>query len=135
MVYIGCHGTNKKGYAVITNDEKVYGKELKSYLSKLPCKIILIVDTCHAGAMAEEWSDCSSNVSIICSCSSDEYAYCWQLSQAIIEALDGHADYDGNGLIDLDEIRQYVIHRVPELSGKQHPVLSTCSPKIVLAKN
>jgi hypothetical protein len=135
LVYVGCHGSTRGGYySILIEDKRLYGSEVKEYLEKLPCKVILIIDTCHSGAMIEEWKDSNDKISIICSCGSTEDAYCWQLSQALMDAISGKADYNNDGFIDLAEIRKYVVKQVPELSGKQHPVLSEKSPLIRIGK-
>lgn len=133
IVYIGCHGSvREKGYYFLTYENKIYGSEIKKYLENLPCMVILIVDTCHAGALIDEWQDSKSN--IICSTKGSDIAVSWQLTVALTEALDGAADYDSNGVIDLNEIRQYITKRVPEMEGHQHPILSKKPSSVILAK-
>jgi Caspase domain len=135
MVYIGCHGRDTtRGFVFYTSDNSITGTEIKNHLSGLKGQLALFVDTCHSGAMARDWANCGPNVSIICSCRIEEYAQCWQLSSALIEALNGAADYNNDGFIDLTEIRRYIEKRMPELWGKQHPVLSKSSPELKLAK-
>lgn len=38
-------------------------------------------------------------------------------TQALVEGLSGKADYDGDGLVELDELKLYVTKRVRALSG------------------
>jgi uncharacterized caspase-like protein len=41
----------------------------------------------------------------------------------LLEGLRGKADYDGDGMITIDEIYRYVSTKVPQASGQdQHPV-------------
>jgi hypothetical protein len=37
----------------------------------------------------------------------------------LLEALKGAADYDGNGLVEVDELKMYIRNQVPELSQKR----------------
>lgn len=134
IVYVGCHGreVKDKGFGYYTSDDKVYGSELRSILNRLKTPVILIVDTCHSGALLNE--KFIQTISVICSCLSKEYAATWQLTVVLTEALEGKADYNGDGIIDLEELRKYVVERLPELSEKQHPVLSKDSLNLPLFK-
>lgn len=134
IVYVGCHGreVKDKGFGYYTSDGKVFASEVREILNKLNAPVLLIVDTCHSGALLNE--QFSETISVICSCLSKEYAGTWELTVALLEALEGKADYDGDGIVDLEELRKYVVERLPELAGKQHPVLSKDSLKLPLFK-
>lgn len=137
VVYIGTHGGDKedKGFCFFGTDKSsVTGKEIKESLSKLPCNLLLIVDTCHSGAMVRDWSGSNEHVSIITSCRADEIAYTWQLTPAMIEAIQGAADYNGDKVIDMAELRRYLPGRVLQLNNKQHVVMSAKHPFVKVAK-
>ena len=133
VVYIGTHGGIGTGsYAFYGNDKiPVKGSEVREKLSKIKCKLVLIVDTCKAGAMLDSWKDYSSNVCIICSSSNTESTYCWKLTVAIRDALQ-KADENNDGEIDLGEIRNYIPGRVRELTKLQTVTMSDRFPPIVV---
>lgn len=135
IVYIGTHGRNKKelgGYAFVGNDRiPILGSEIAGKLKNTKGSLILIIDTCKAGGMVDDWKDCGPNVCIICSSSSTEFTYCWKLTVAMRDAL-VNADENNNGEIDLGEFRKYLPGRVRELTDNQTVTMSSNFPMIVV---
>jgi Caspase domain len=136
VIYIGTHGGDspETGFAFCGSDKSfVMGSEIRDSLVKLPCNLILIVNSCHAGAMVRDWSDSRNNVCIICACRADELAYTWRITTAMSEAFQGYADYDGNRFIDSSEIRRYLPYRISQISNnQQHVVMSEKHPSVYL---
>lgn len=135
IVYIGTHGRNRKelgGYAFVGYDKiAVNGSEIIDKLKHVKGKLILIVDTCKAGAMVDEWKDCGPNVLIICSCNNSESTYCWKLTVAIRDSL-VKSDMNNDGEIDTGEIRKYIPNIVKELTKEQTVTMSQDFPMIVV---
>lgn len=137
IVYIGTHGRNRKelgGYAFVGSDRiAINGSEVIDKLKHVKGNLILIVDTCKAGAMADEWKDCGPNIAIICSSSGSESTYCWKLTVAIRDSL-VKSDYNNDGDIDLGEIRKYIPSRVKELTKEQTVTMSENFPMVIVGK-
>lgn len=135
VVYIGTHGTTRKelgGYAFVDCNRKyILGSEIAEKLKNVKGNLILIIDTCKAGGMVDNWKDCGPNVCIICSSSSTESTYCWKLTVAMRDAL-SKADYNQNGEIDLGEFRKYIPDRVRELTKEQTVTMSENFPMVVI---
>jgi len=106
---------------------------------------LLVVDACHAGAqkaqqstsvVAKELADPFrglERVMTLASCQGEEKSWIWPdkrqsvFSYWLKQGLKGHADKDGNGKVDIDELYDYAQANVPyvveKLYGKpQHPV-------------
>ncbi|MFH1155996.1 MAG: caspase family protein [Pseudomonadota bacterium] len=110
-------------------------------------KIIVAMDTCHSGALrvgmrgGGETEDIAASISeasglYILSASKagevslesnrfkldPEFSGHGVFTYALVEAMKGPADYDGNGYISVNEMFQAVARQVPRLTdGKQHP--------------
>jgi uncharacterized caspase-like protein len=148
--------------------------EFQDTLSRLPCRVLLVMDTCHAAGVTgrersavarsneqQAWSDFIAEVTrvksglyVISAALPHQQAFehdRWghgALAMSIIEGLtsqrlyDGRqetplpADANGNGIIELNELRTYVVRRVKELTGGvQHATaLPSDLPPLPLAK-
>jgi uncharacterized caspase-like protein len=115
---------------------------LRATLEKLPAKVLLAVDTCHAGALgtgavgSRRYTDLLSDAReaglvTFASCQPMENSResdLWQngaFTKALIEALDGQADVSHNGVVTLTDAASYVARRVRELTqDRQHPALA-----------
>ncbi len=116
--------------------------ELQSVLKQLPSKVIAAIDTCHSGGLLgarglrpRVYGDAlrglgSTEVGVVtlASCQPNELSLEreeWSngaFTRALIEAVEGRADRDGDGAVVLYELEAYVLERVKELTaGKQHP--------------
>ncbi len=117
--------------------------QFDNVLERLPGLSVLFVDTCHAGGVAGEgkgWKAASLDLAIRDLTTAGKGAFIMASStgpeisleraewghgaftKAILEGLEGGADYDGNGVIYTTELDNYVTDRVKELTGgAQHP--------------
>ncbi len=115
--------------------------ELQDTLVNLPSKVILMVDTCHSGAVTgkrrgvsditealRELNNTDSGVVVMTAATGREESQErseWghgAFTKAMIEGLQGQADYNKNSIIEIKEIDLYVTTRVKELTGgTQHP--------------
>lgn len=106
---------------------------------------LLILDCCHAGAekgvqvvgtSSEELGTVFSRAKgliTLASCAKNEKSHEWRkqgqglFTHFLTEGLAGGADYDGDGLVDSDELYRYALDKVAttaqrELNGQQTPV-------------
>jgi uncharacterized caspase-like protein len=118
--------------------------ELKLFLEKLPSRVLVILDSSHAGALSgptkTESVDMSgllrttlsqeSDVMVMTSSSGSELSYeseQWKhgaFTQALLEGLAGKADYDRDRFVFVRELELYLNRRVPGLTGgRQHPTI------------
>lgn len=117
-------------------------KDLKAQLERLPAKVVLLVDSSHAGAFSEKTDEPlldmaallrasvsqNSGIVVMTSSSGSESSYespMWKhgaFTKALLEGISGSADYDRDRHIFIRELEHYVKKRVVALtSGKQHP--------------
>lgn len=120
--------------------------DLRNALSE--CKAvqkIVIMDCCHSGGIKSGASPGPSSQEVgaafanaeglltLASCRKEEFSLEWKQSKQglftcfLVKGLGGEADYDGNGLVDSDELYRYLASEVPiaaqkELNGRQTPV-------------
>ncbi len=113
-------------------------------MNGVPCKKLVLLDACHSGqsgndllAIAkganvneavEELLNREAGLTVMTSSSGSEFSYenpIWghgAFTKAILEGLDGNADYNLDQVIHLTELNLYVTQRVKDLtSGQQHP--------------
>ena len=115
--------------------------DFQDVLSSLPSKVIFLVDTCHSGSATgkrrgagdmtdalRELIHAESGVVVMTASTGKENSQEhpeWghgAFTKALIEGLEGKADYDGNHTVDVKEIDLFISKRVKELtSGGQHP--------------
>jgi WD40 repeat protein len=119
------------------------GDEFKVRLDNMPGRLITILDACHSGDVAErvkpvsqdslalDLSSEDSGVVVMSASLGREYSYespaagAGFFTLALAEGLEGWADIDGNGVIDIAELDQYAIARVRQLSqGRQNSMTS-----------
>ncbi len=123
----------------------ISGEELKRAIGELPCTTMLILDACYAGsfdvkkrktrALPEPGNavlrELVYDAGLVVFCGADKDREANEengkgfFTQALVEGLSGKADYDGDGLVELDDLKSYVTKRVRALSGDtQEPTLS-----------
>lgn len=127
----------------------VLWKDLKERIEHLPAKVILMVDSSHAGAWTEKTEGTpldmasllrstishNSGIVVMTSSTGSESSYespQWKhgaFTKALLEGIGGRADYDGDKHIFIRELEQYVKNRVVALTGgKQHPTTDIPEP-------
>lgn len=146
MVFMATHGTMREnqyymltagtGY-LMTEDLKrtgITGRELRDRLAEIPAsKKLLVLDTCKAGKVAMDLTRSISESttlellsravgSYIIAASTETqfanegYRNHGLFSYVLLEGLGGAADLDGNGLVEVDELKLHVKRQVPELA-------------------
>lgn len=115
--------------------------EFNDVLTSLPSKIILFADTCHSGSITGTRRDASdltdalrelvntdSGVVVMTASTGREFSLedqAWgngAFTKALIEGLEGKANYNNDNTIDIKEVDLYITNRVKELTqGNQHP--------------
>jgi hypothetical protein len=153
MVFIAGHGVNDptQGYTYLPVNADpdrlrrtgVPMDEFKKTLGSLPGKAVFFFDTCHAGnvlgpksravndvsAVINELSSAESGVVVFSSSTGRQLSYedaAWgngAFTKALVEGLNGGADYQKTGRITHKMLDLYVSERVKQLTGgKQSPV-------------
>ena len=115
--------------------------DFQDIISSLPSKVILMADTCHSGALTgkrrglsditqalRDLISADSGVVVMTASTGKELSVehpDWghgAFTKALIEGLNGDADYDSDNIIDMKEIDLFITKRVKELTGgSQHP--------------
>lgn len=115
-------------------------------MNGVPCKKLILLDACHSGQSGhdllayatpkaanvnqavEELINKEPGITVMTSSSGNEFSYenpRWghgAFTKAILEGLDGSADYNRDQLINLFELNLFVTQRVKDLTGgRQHP--------------
>lgn len=126
VIYVGAHGGSKqlKEFKFCAADKPIYGTEIKDMLAGLPTDVLLIMDTCHSGAITGDF-DNVPNVFIIAACSHEEKAFSWGLCVTLMEAFI-YGDADKDGVVTIKEIATYVKDH-PKYG--MHPVVSNVSER------
>jgi hypothetical protein len=127
MLFIACHGTcTAKGESVFaTRQGSVRPREIKSLLAKAACHAIVVNDACCSGNWPKEFDGdpMPANVTALCCCLSTQVSGV-EFDIALFEALYGKADYNNDGIVDLDETIEYCAARIREVQGgKLTPVM------------
>ena len=151
VIFIAGHGLNddRKNYYFLPYEghpDKLRTTGVKWFdfqdvLSSLPSKVIFLVDTCHSGRVTgkrrgvldmtdalRELVNSQRGVIVMTAStgkeSSQEHPK-WghgAFTKALIEGLEGKADYDKDNAVDIKEIDLYITKRVKTLTkGSQHP--------------
>ena len=159
MVFLAGHGVNDQGgnyyfLSVNTDTEKlkrtgVAFSDIKNTVVSLAGKVIMFVDTCHSGnvmgakrgiadinAVANELASAENGVVVFASSTGRQYSledHAWGngvFTKAVVEGLNGGADYEKKGKITINMLDLYISERVKELThGKQTP--TTTKPQTV----
>jgi hypothetical protein len=127
MLFIACHGTcTGAGESVFaTHAGSVRPREIKSRLAKLPCPAIVVNDACQSGNWPREFDNdpMPPNVTALCCCQANQNSGI-EFDITLFEALNGKADFNKDGVVDLDEAIKYCTLRIREVQGgKLTPVL------------
>lgn len=135
VLSVDAHGFTdpKDGWGIATADKQtLWGREIKASLGRLPCPALVVIETCTSGGFAARHRQdplVPPNVTAVCACRAQQHTDN-HLSIAISEALWGQADFNNDGVVDLDEVLRYVRLRHRELvpvekrgAGGEAPVL------------
>jgi hypothetical protein len=127
MVFIACHGTcNARGESVFaTRSGSVRPRDIKAQLAHLPCQAIVVNDACCSGNWPKAFpgDPMPPNVTALCCCLANQ-ASGVEFDVTLFEALYGKADFNKDGIVDLDEVIRYCGLRIKEVQGgKLTPVL------------
>jgi hypothetical protein len=136
VVYISAHGGESRGHWFMAaydhpwNNWSTAGtvkeKEIRERLEKLPGKVIVILDSCHSGAFGDGVSNrdvkAGAGLVVYAAALSDQFS--WSnpflgrgfFTYALLEALEGKADANGDGVVTLAEVDAYVAARVADLT-------------------
>ncbi|MFP5213540.1 MAG: caspase domain-containing protein, partial [Acidobacteriota bacterium] len=162
MVFISGHGYNDRNgdYYFLPTDTDIESlkrtsvpySQIKSTLTSLPGKVLLFLDTCHAGGVmgnrtrAVPGADLSELVNdlvaaengIVVFASSTKKQFSLEndkwgngaFTKALIEGISGQADEKNSGKITVSMLEYYIAERVKSLTeGQQTP--TTCKPDII----
>ncbi|OGP95947.1 MAG: hypothetical protein A2157_07240 [Deltaproteobacteria bacterium RBG_16_47_11] len=159
IVFLAGHGVNEKGgvyYFLPANANLerlrrtgVPFTEMKNTVASLAGKTILFIDTCHAGnvmgargaptditGVVNELASAENGAVVFASSTGKQYSFedpNWgngAFTKAVVEGINGKADYTGKGKITINMLDLYISERVKELTkGKQTP--ATAKPKTI----
>ncbi|HYV37109.1 MAG TPA: caspase family protein [Gemmataceae bacterium] len=113
----------------------LFESALREKLAKLAAggvNVILVLDTCHAGAFGSG----DSGIVVLAACAATQSSGEHELvgngfyTSALIEALSGKADLNGDGIITLEEVETYVAKRVAEYDA-MYPAFDHNGQKMV----
>jgi hypothetical protein len=127
MLFIACHGScTKEGESVFaTREGVVRPRDIKKALATLPCHAIVVNDACCSGNWPKELpgDPMPPNVTALCCCLSTQVSGI-EFDISLFEALYGKADFNKDGIVDLDEVIKYCGLRIKEVQGgKLIPVM------------
>ena len=122
IIYIGTHGTDvlDKGFACIPYGGYIYGNEIERAVKKIRGQVLLMVDTCHAGAIIRDWKN--KKDIIIAACKSEELAYNHYFVDAFDESIKTDSDLNSDGVIEFSELEQSLPIKLGKITQLQHTV-------------
>jgi WD40 repeat protein len=159
IIFLAGHGVNERGgvyyfLPVNANVDRlrrtaVPFTEMKNTVASMAGKTILFIDTCHAGnvmgaravatditGIVNELASAENGAVVFASSTGKQYSFEdseWgngAFTKAVVEGVDGKADYTGKGKITINMLDLYVSERVKELTkGKQTP--ATAKPQTI----
>lgn len=119
FIYWGTHGgtSNREWSANLPGGDPILGSELKTALGLLPCQVIVAISTCGSGGFIRPVPDTielPKNVAAFAACHRRQSASN-ELDVSLLEAIAGFGDFDGDGIVKLSEVIQYVPRRYHKL--------------------
>jgi uncharacterized caspase-like protein len=103
--------------------------DIKNTVSSLAGKVVMFVDTCHAGNVMggrRSETDITGAINELASAARQNGAF----TKALVGGIGGKADYSGKGKITINTLDLYLSERVKELTqGRQTP--TTTKPETV----
>ena len=139
VIFLAGHGEvgANNEFEFVLRDEAMKQSELTALLGRLPCRTLLILDTCHAGSSAgsrqqvQLFSNIVNGPLVVTACAAEEESIEHDgiksgfFTAALLEALTGRelpgyapppsADLSGDGKVSLMEICRFVQSRTPQL--------------------
>lgn len=124
--------------------------EIEDFLSKVPGKVVVFLDTCFSGglhpakgptqpdvdALANRLASAEKGIVVFSSSTGRQFSlerpewHNGAFTKALVEALQGGADYQHDKTISIAELEVYLAHRVQELTaGEQSP--TSAKPKTI----
>jgi WD40 repeat protein len=159
IIFLAGHGVNDSGgvyyYLPVNTDLErlrrtgVPFTEMKNTVVSLAGKTILFIDTCHAGnvmgtravapditGVVNELTSAENGAVVFASSTGRQYSFedsNWgngAFTKAVVEGINGKADYTGKGRITINMLDLYISEKVKELTkGKQTP--ATAKPQTI----
>ncbi len=159
IIFLAGHGVNEKGgiyyfLPVNANVDRLRRTalpftEMKNTVASMAGKTILFIDTCHAGnvmgargaptditGIVNELASAENGAVVFASSTGKQYSFedpNWgngAFTKAVVEGVNGRADYTGKGRITINMLDLYISERVKELTkGKQTP--ATAKPQTI----
>ncbi len=152
VIFIAGHGLNddKTNYYFLAHDSNaemralrrtaIKWDEIKDTITSLPSKVLLLADTCHSGNIMgggkkrditgaiKSIVEAGTGAIIMTATTGRGYSIekeSWghgAFTKALLEGLNGRADFNRNGEISIKELDLYITDRVKELTnGRQKP--------------
>jgi hypothetical protein len=123
FVYWGTHGGTAKNEwsANLPGGDPILGSEMKSALGRLPCQVVVAISTCGSGGFIRpevDTIDLPKNVTAFAACQRRQSASN-ELDVSLLEAMAGFGDLDGDGIVKLAEVIDYVPRRYRKLMREQ----------------
>jgi hypothetical protein len=159
IIFLAGHGVNDPGglyYFLPVNVQTerlkrtgVAFSDIKNTVASLAGKIVVFLDTCHAGnimgkrrgaldvtGVVNELTTADSGAVVFASSTGNQYSIedpAWgngAFTKALVEGITGKADYTGKGRITINMLDLYISERVKELTkGRQTP--TTTKPQTI----
>jgi len=142
MLFIGCHGNcvggpvNGESIFATNGGGSIKPREIKSRFAKLPCEAIVINDACQSGNWGKDRPDDPMPPNVTCmACCLPTQNSAIQFDIVVFEGLHGKADYNKDGIVDLDELITYSASRIKEVGTGPYAVGGTLIPVLTKSKN
>jgi len=136
-IFAQAYNDPKAGWGIATADKQIlWGREIDGMLGQLPCQAILVIETRVADDFVKprrKDTPLPPNVSVFRACWAKQ-ASGNHLSIAVCEALWGKADFNKDGVVELQEVLRYVPLRYKELAPEGKAVRVSEMPLLVKAK-
>lgn len=119
ILYVGTHGSTEPdtGWSVEdANEDTLTGADLKEVLGRFPCPVLTVISTCGSGGFVQDRYDgvkLPKNVMAFCACKG-RLTTGNTLDQSVAEGLYGRADYNGDKIVTIGEVRRYIAQRYRE---------------------
>lgn len=109
VIYFSLHGSNFDGnsYKCHTRERAITAEEIQDVVDTFCCSYLMIVDTCYAGSILDNWKYPRSDSTILCACFPNQIAgvfyFVWPFEEAVV-----CGDLNKNGLVEIGELSLYI---------------------------